>query len=47
MRHGVVAIKKEASLDTENQPAGSYSLARKQQKQPPLKSQLCSALRNR
>ena len=37
---GVVAIKKEASLDTENLPAGSCSLAREQQQQPsPLKSQ--------
>ena len=37
---GVVAIKKEESLDTENLPAGSCSLAREQQQQPsPLKSQ--------
>ena len=43
----VVAIKKEASLDTENQPAVYCSLAREQQQQPPLKSQFCSALRNR
>ena len=45
--HGVVTIKKEASLETENHPALYCSLADNDQQKLPLKSQLGSALRNR